>query len=94
MNLAWVFIFTEIILISLLLTIDLDVSISVVNEQANVTRVQSFALLYPYDLLIVVYRFHTIAIHPHTKVSAIRHFGRRESHFFKVILIQPVSCAS
>ena len=70
----------------------LNVRLSIEDEDANVSIHQSWLLLHPDNLLIMIGRFHTITGYPHTEIGVDRDFGTNRYHFI-LITVEKYACA-
>ena len=58
----------------------LNVRLSIEDEDANVSIHQSWLLLHPDNLLIMIGRFHAIAGYPYSEIGVDRYFGTNRDH--------------
>ena len=72
----------------------LDVTLPIVDHDANFAGTERFTLLHPHDLAIMINRLHAITRHANTKFCAIRYAALRKADHFEVSLVQKRACTS
>ena len=81
-------------IIRFLFGVCLNVALSIVDHNANLSWTERFTLLHPHDLTVMVDRLHAVAGHANTKFRTIWDTAFRKADHFEVSLIQKRAGAS